>query len=208
MPAWSLHLPREPSSRLMNEVIFQVSLYSFMDKLYNVKIFLLVLIFNLVLTALISALPGSSSFGRLIDKQLSSEVPSPSSDYLFSGVYIGLHNFLIALGMSIPLVGFLWGIFSLSTTAYAFASLGAMDKVPGIFFVANEAFLPFFWFEFICYSTMMGESLILFRTIVSGKFQTSVLKNYVFLVIGVLITLIISGYVEAAFIDLEKVIGL
>ncbi|WP_054845348.1 hypothetical protein [Sulfuracidifex tepidarius] len=105
--------------------------------------------------------------------------------------------------MSIPFVGVFWGIFSLSLTAYAFASLGAMDKIPGVFLVSNEAFLPFFWFEFICYSVMMGESLILSKSILTGNINKLLLRNYLFIVIGVGITLLISGYVEASFINLE-----
>ncbi len=179
-----------------------------MAKLSNVKIFLIMLIINITITTLISSLPGSSFFGHSIDNQLRADVPSPSSDYLISGAYIGAHNFLIALGMSIPFIGVFWGLFSLSTTAYAFASLGAIDKIPGVFLVSNEAFLPFFWFEFICYSVMMGESLILSKSILTGEVNRSLLRNYLFIVIGVGITLLISGYVEAGFIDLENALNI
>jgi hypothetical protein len=179
-----------------------------MDRNTDPKIFLYMLIINIALTTVISALPGSSLLGKSISNQLQSEVPSPSSNYLVSGAYIGMHNFLLALGMSIPFVGLAWGLFVLGDTAYAFASLGAMNKVPGVLLASNEAFLPFFWFEFICYSVMMGESFILGRAITKGNLNKSILRDYAFIVVGVGLTLLISGYVEAAFINLETSLGI
>lgn len=55
---------------------------------------------------------------------------------------------------------------------------------------------------------MMGESFILGRAITKGNLNKSILRDYAFIIIGVGLTLLISGYVEAAFINLETSLGI
>ncbi|QKR00374.1 hypothetical protein GWK48_08310 [Metallosphaera tengchongensis] len=166
----------------------------------RIKLYFIILIVNITLLFVIASLPSSPQVGQQIVNSLNSTV-SPSEGLVGMGTSIAGHNFFLSLFMSLPFLGIPAGLFILGDTGYAFASIGSFEGVPGISLPTVEAFLPFFWMEFVSYTAMMTESYYMTKAILNGNWRKEV-YNYAIVVGLVAVTLTVSGFVEAFFISI------
>ncbi|BBL46721.1 hypothetical protein [Metallosphaera sedula] len=166
----------------------------------RIKIYFILLIVNVTLLFVVAALPSSPQVGQQIMNSLNSTV-SPSQGLVGMGTSIAGHNFFLSLFMSLPFVGIPVGLFIMADTGYAFSAIGSFEGVPGVSLPTLEAFLPFFWMEFVSYSAMMTESYFMTKAILDGNWRRE-LPNYALVIGLVAVTLMVSGFVEAFFISI------
>ncbi|EHP70732.1 MAG: hypothetical protein RXS23_04590 [Metallosphaera yellowstonensis] len=166
----------------------------------RVKLYFILLVVNVTVLFAVSAIPTNPQMGQQILNSLNSTVSS-NQGIVGMGTSIAGHNFFLSLFMSFPFIGIPVGLFILADTGYAFSAIGSYRGVPGVVLPGIEAFLPFFWLEFISYTAMMTESFFMTKAILDGSWRRE-LNTYLIVVGVVAIILTISGFIESSFISL------
>ncbi|MEM3244793.1 MAG: hypothetical protein QXU14_05325 [Metallosphaera sp.] len=166
----------------------------------RVKIYFMFLIVNVTILFVVSAIPSSPQIGQQILNSLNSTVTT-NQGLVSMGTSIAGHNFFLSLFMSFPFIGIPAGLFILAETGYAFSAIGSLERIPGVALPTLEAFLPFFWLEFLSYTAMMTESYFFTKAILGGYWKRE-LSTYVLVIGLVAVTLTVSGFIESFFISI------
>ncbi|AWR98883.1 hypothetical protein [Metallosphaera hakonensis] len=166
----------------------------------RVKFYFIILVINVTVLFLVASFPSSPQVGQQILGSLNSTV-SPNQGIVGMGTSIAGHNFFLSLFMSLPFIGIPAGLFIMADTGYAFSAIGSVEGIPGVALPTLEAFLPFFWLEFVSYTAMMTESYFFTKAVLNGRWKQE-LSTYVLVIGLVALTLTISGFVEAFFISI------
>lgn len=159
-----------------------------------------IFILSVIFTALGTLVPISSQDATNISNDLNSTVQSLKENGALT-TYIFGNNFMICLIMFIPIAGPILGFFILFNTGTAISAIAMTEGYsPYVALIAQFA-TPIIWLEFAAYSTAIAGSIWLTRRILQhrGKHE---FRNTCLLVTICGIILLISAYVETAFISL------
>lgn len=85
--------------------------------------------------------------------------------------YIFINNFSLCLIMFIPLVGLVFGLFTLFSTGIALGAIASVQGIPVILDFFLLFITPIFWIEFISYALAMTASVWLFRRLIQKRWR-------------------------------------
>jgi hypothetical protein len=162
-------------------------------RIYSIIIMLVIAILATVLGTLVPLSAQDS-------KQLSDSLNQTLSENRATGTlpqYIFLNNFEICLVMFIPIVGPLFGLFTLFSTGVALEAIANVQGYPAIAGLFLLILTPIFWLEFVSYALGMTESVWLFRRLMQRRWRE--LKNTA-IIIGVCALLLAIGAIVEAWL--------
>jgi uncharacterized membrane protein SpoIIM required for sporulation len=165
------------------------------------RIYSLLLMF--VIAILVTVLGTLVPLSAQDSQQLSNNLNSTLNQNKASGTlpqYIFLNNFQICLVMFIPIVGPLFGLFTLFSTGIALDAIASVQGYSGILAFFLLILTPIFWLEFVSYSLAMTESVWLFRRLTQSRWRE--LKNTAITIGVCALLLTIGAIVEAWLITL------
>ena len=156
-----------------------------------------------IFTALFSAVYQAGSMAEVSDEDAHAFVEQFEELVAdIDGPGIFLHNIMIALPMFLPGFGMVWGMFSATSTGYAFAALAQLNpelaEIPPLTILYLT---PFGLMELGAYSLAMSRSYILLMAIIK-KTGLSVLAKPTVIEAGIVVGLLLAGgYLEYYMIE-------
>lgn len=100
--------------------------------------------------------------------QLSQEFNQTIGQNITNPIFIFRNNFTITLIMFIPILGFLFGLYTLFLTGLVGGAILVSQGYPSYFSLLLLT-TPIFWLEFTTYSIAMAESIWLFRRLLQAS---------------------------------------
>ena len=160
------------------------------------------IVFIFLISVLVTALGTLVPLNAQDSRQLSDSINQTLNENRASGTlpqYIFLNNFEICLLMFVPIVGALFGLFTLFSTGVALGAIANVQGYPALLGFAVLLLTPIFWLEFISYSIGITESIWLFRRLTQRRWRE--LKN-LGIFIGICALLLAIGAIVEAWLIL------
>ena len=170
-----------------NSIIDKTKNYLKITKSIRIKLFIVFLIFNIIVTLVGVLTPLSSDIAQAIIEQI-----EPLFENLSTSLIIG-NNLSIALIAIIPIVGLFWMIFTLYSTGLAFSAIATVSDVPALFLILFTFITPFFWLEYIAYSLAMMEGTMIVYTLLIKRERIREELIITILIIGLMTLLLAFG---------------
>ena len=104
--------------------------------------------------------------------EISNELNQTSNSLKANGAllqYIFGNNFMLALIMFVPIIGIIFGAYTLYSTGAVIAAIAISNKLPPALSLVALFLTPVAWLEFIAYSTAMAESIWLTRRLLQRR---------------------------------------
>jgi uncharacterized membrane protein SpoIIM required for sporulation len=111
------------------------------------------------------------------------------------------NNFFICLLMFVPVVGPLFGFYTLFNTGTVISAVAIAGGYPSIVAFVTLFLTPVAWLEFAAYSIAIAESIWLFRRILKGR-GVHELKNACLFVSISAVLLLLAAVIETALISI------
>ena len=139
-----------------------------------------------------STIPLDTDYAEELEKQFMEKIQGIDEIGIF------YNNFLISLGMFIPVIGFFFGLYSGLSTGLV---LNAISIVNDIEIVSLSVFLtPFGILELVAYGIAMSRSFLLSYDLIKKKPWKKYLRILVIEALVVCVILIVAAYIEWAMI--------
>ncbi len=165
------------------------------------RLFLLTFIAELLVFAIISALPIKDP--ALYTSFKSQDSVIVSKPYFSMWLSIFPHNLEIASFEFVPIVGPAWFAFSMVTTSVVVAVEGTATHISGFFIFLSLMMLPHSWLELPAYAVAVSTSIYLLYYIIKRYPARKYLK-LLYMYFFVVIELAFAGAIESAEIILEE----
>lgn len=156
------------------------------------------IIFIFLIAVLVTVLGTLVPLNAQDARQISDSLNQTLNDNRANGTlpqYIFLNNFEISLLMFVPIIGAIFGLFTLFSTGVALGAIANVQGYPALLGFAVLLLTPIFWLEFISYAIGITESIWLFRRLTQRRWRE--LKNTAIFIGICALLLAIGAIVEA-----------
>ena len=159
-----------------------------------------IFIIALIVTVVGSLMPVDPQQARQINNDLNQTVTAAQQNgTLVQSIFS--NNFMITLIMFVPVLGPVFGFYTLFSTGTAINAIAIAQGYPLFLVLFSLVLTPVFWLEFAAYSTALAESIWLFRRILQGRGLRE-LKNLGILVAVCAGLLFLGAVIEAWLISI------
>jgi hypothetical protein len=159
-----------------------------------------IFIIALIVTVVGSLMPVDPQQARQINNDLNQTVTAAQQNgTLVQSIFS--NNFMITLIMFVPVLGPVFGFYTLFSTGTAINAIAIAQGYPLFLVLFSLVLTPVFWLEFAAYSTALTESIWLFRRILQGRGLRE-LKNLGILVAVCAGLLFLGAVIEAWLISI------
>lgn len=172
------------------------------DNVYFCRMFVVCLVVScfLIFSFLFFGVSEGSKVDFVVANQTYSEIEKMRSEASVFSIF--LNNFVISVVSLVPVLGVVWMLFIQFNTGYVFGCLSVYYNVNPYILVSSVMTSPVGFLEYLAYTFILGESLMLVVSAFNRQFKERLFKHTPKTLILVAILLFLGAYIEYIIIGL------